>query len=286
MLPHARRMDVMTEEVSPRINKIPFLVGDVLLSGMAFLICFVLAPAGSLPMLALAVVSLALGAALGVAPFILEYRTCARISEAGALAGVVSKLQQVEKVASQIESASAHWQTAQEASGKTVDAARQIAERMTAEVQAFGDFMQRVNDNEKTNLRVEVEKLRRAESDWLQVLIRTLDHVYALHVGATRSGQPALMDQINNFQNACRDAARRVGLTPFMANPGDPLDPARHQVLDGREKPAPDAVIGDTVATGYSFQGRLVRPALVRLKAASAQTEAPLETGAGTSLEK
>jgi len=275
------RMHTMSDDLPPRINKIPFIVGDLLLSAMAFLICFVLAREGSQPLLAIGVSSLALGAILGVLPFILEYRTCSRLSEAEALAAVVSKLQQVEKVAAQIESAAGFWQKAHDESGKTVDAAKQIAERMTAEVQAFSEFMQRVNDNEKNNLRLEVEKLRRSENDWLQVLIRTLDHVYALHIGAVRSGQPALMDQITNFQNACRDAARRVGLTPFLANPGDPLDPARHHVLDGKEKPAPDAVISETVATGYSFQGRLVRPALVRLKSASGQAEMTLnpETG-------
>jgi molecular chaperone GrpE (heat shock protein) len=266
----------MIDNVAPRINKVPFLVGDVLLSAMAFLICFVLAPAGSVPMMAVAVVSLALGATLGVLPFILEYRAHGRISEAGTLAGAVAKLQQVEKVAAQIESATGHWQLASEDAGKTVAAAKEIAERMTSEVQAFGEFMQRVNDNEKANLRVEVEKLRRSETDWLQVLIRTLDHVYALHVGASRSGQPALVEQIGNFQNACRDAARRVGLTPFLPNSGEPLDPARHQVLDGGAQPAPDSAISETVATGYSFQGRLVRPALVRVKSAAPQTEMPL----------
>lgn len=259
-----------------RINKIPFVVGDVLLTAMALIICFYLAPRGGVPMIALGTGCLALGAILGVLPFILEFKNLSRSDEVNAMVGVVSKLDQSGKVATQIEQATAQWQQIQEESAKTAQGARQIAERMTAEVQAFGDFMQKVNDNEKANLRMEVEKLHRAENEWLQVLIRTLDHVFALHQGALRSGQRTLIEQVTNFQNACRDAARRVGLSPFLANPGETLDPARHQVLDMKEKPAPDATISETVASGYTFQGRLVRPALVRLKVASAQTEMPL----------
>ena len=110
-----------------------------------------------------------------------------------------------------------------------------------------------------------MEKLRRAENEWLQVLVRMLDHVYALHVGALRSSQPTLIDQVGNFQSACRDAARRVGLTPFIAGEAEPFDDQRHQVVDGKAKPASGSVIAETIAAGYTFQGKLLRPALVRL---------------------
>jgi molecular chaperone GrpE (heat shock protein) len=124
-----------------------------------------------------------------------------------------------------------------------------------------------------------------------------LDHVFALHQGAIRSGQPALIEQVGNFQNACRDAARRVGLTPFAANEAEPFDAKRHQLIEEGATPAPDAVVADTVAAGYTYQGRLVRPALVRLRETPAvaatlppeaaneqQSPLPLEAGpqAGT----
>ena len=99
--------------------------------------------------------------------------------------------------------------------------------------------MQRANDSERATLRLEVEKLRRAEADWLQVLVRMLDHVYALHQGALRSGQPMLIEQVGNFQNACRDAARRVGLTPFTANEAEPFDAQRHQLIEDERHTAP-----------------------------------------------
>jgi len=167
----------------------------------------------------------------------------------------------------------------QGAAEKTANAARDIGERMASEVKAFTEFMQRANDSERATLRLEVEKLRRAEGDWLQVLVRMLDHVFALHQGALRSGQPALIEQVGNFQNACREAARRVGLTPFAANEAEPFDAQRHQLIEESATPPPDALVADTVAAGYTFQGRLVRPALIRLRENSAVAAPPPEAG-------
>jgi molecular chaperone GrpE (heat shock protein) len=140
--------------------------------------------------------------------------------------------------------------------------------------------MKRANDSERATLRLEVEKLRRVEGEWLQVLVRMLDHVYALHQGASRSGQPKLAEQVGSFQMACRDSARRVGLAPFTANEGEPFDAQRHQLVEeGATAPA-DAVVAETIATGYTFQGRLVRPALVRLRDGEAAVAA-VTTDAG-----
>ena len=117
-----------------------------------------------------------------------------------------------------------------------------------------------------------------------------LDHVYALHQGASRSGQPKLAEQVGNFQMACRDSARRVGLTPFTANEGEPFDAQRHQLVEEGAKAPADAVVAETIATGYTFQGRLVRPALVRLRdgeaaVAAVTTEAAPEKQSALPLE-
>lgn len=256
----------MNDSGAPRLSKWPFFVGDALMLGMAVFISwqahFTL---GHWEMCFVALCVLA-GAVLGVAPFLLEYEALTKLSEAGALTTVAAQLQNLEAIAAQITGATGRWQDAQDAAEKTSRAAREIAERMTAEVQAFTEFMQRANESERATLRLEVEKLRRAEADWLQVLVRVLDHVYALHAGAIRSGQPNLIQQLGSFQNACRDAARRVGLTPFAATESEPFDAKRHQSVADGVNPPSDAVIAETIATGYTFQGRLVRPALVRLR--------------------
>jgi molecular chaperone GrpE (heat shock protein) len=256
----------MSNAIAPKLPKWPFFVGDGLLLGTAWLIGhqskFVL---GHWEM-SFVVLCVAGGALLGVAPFLLEYAALVKVAEAGALSTVVSELKNLEGIASQISGATGKWQDAQEQADRTARGAKEIADRMTGEVQAFTEFMKRANDSERANLRLEVEKFKRGEGEWLQVLVRMLDHVYALHQGASRSGQPKLAEQVGNFQMACRDSARRVGLTPFTANEGERFDAQRHQLVEeGATAPA-DAVVAETIATGYTFQGRLVRPALVRLR--------------------
>jgi molecular chaperone GrpE (heat shock protein) len=270
----------MSDLNAPKLSKWPFLLGDSLLVGMAYFISyqsrFVLGH-WELCFVVLCVVG---GALLGIAPFLLEYDARVKVAEASGLTTVVSQLKNLEGLAGQISGATGLWQNAQDAADKTAHAASDIAERMTTEVQSFTEFMQRANDSERATLRLEVEKLRRAEADWLQVLVRMLDHVFALHQGALRSGQPALIEQVGNFQNACRDAARRVGLTPFTANQAEPFDAKRHQLIEEGATPPLDAVVSDTVAAGYTFQGRLVRPALVRLRETPAAVAAPLPDAA------
>ena len=256
----------MTDTIAPKLSKWPFLLGDVLLLGTACFIgyqCRFVLGHWEMCFIVLCVVG---GALLGIAPFYVEYEALVKVAEAGALNTAVAQLKNLEGIANQISGATAKWQDAHEQAGKTATTAREIAERMTGEVQAFQDFMKRANDSERATLRLEVEKLRRAEGDWLQVLVRTLDHVYALHQGAARSGQPRLLEQVSNFQMACRDAARRVGLTPFAPSAGEPFNNQQHQLLEeGAQAPA-GAVVAETIATGYNFQGRMLRAALVRLQ--------------------
>jgi molecular chaperone GrpE (heat shock protein) len=214
-------------------------------------------------------------------PFLLEYRLALKLAEANALADVAPQIQNVLGVAQQITSATSHWQSVQEQADKTAGLAKQISERMGAEAKDFKDFMQRSNDAEKANLRLELEKLRRMETDWLQVLVRMLDHVYALHQGAIRSGQPRLIEQLGNFQSACRDAARRVGLIPYAADIAEPFDSKKHQLVDVEAKAPAGATIAETVASGYTFQGRMIRPALVRLTDGQAGGRSSNETAEG-----
>jgi len=261
----------MRELTEPRIYKWPFYLGDALFLGAAYFIYL----QSKLPMGAwqifFVVLCVAGGAWLGIMPFLLEYRLTVKLLEANALASTVGQLQNLERVAAQINGATAQWQSVQEQADKTAKGAGAIAARMTAELKGFSEFMERANDAEKGNLRLEVEKLRRAENEWLQVLVRVMDHVYALHQGASRSGQPRLVEQVANFQNACRDTARRVGLTPFTASAAEAFDPKRHQLIEGEARTAAGLLISETVATGFTFQGNLLRPALVRLQETSGE---------------
>jgi len=217
------------------------------------------------------------GACLSIMPFLLEYRFAVRLAETRGLTTALEQLQRLEAVAGQIKGATGQWQAVQEQAGKVATLAQGMAERMGAEAKAFSQFMESANDGERAALRLEVEKLRRAETEWLQVLVRVMDHVYALQLGAQRSGQPKLIEQLGNFQNACREAARRIGLTPFVAAAAEPFDKQRHQLVDGSPVPQEGGTAAETVATGYTFQGRLLRPAVVRLENNGSATEAVLQ---------
>ena len=254
----------------PTLPKWPFLVGDALLLGCAYFIyAQSVLPLGPRE-LSLGVVCIAGGAILAVIPFLLQYRGDWRLAESQGLTDAVAQIKNLEEVAANISGATSRWQFVQENADKTAAAAKALSDQMTIEVKAFSSLVQQSIDKEKETLRLEVEKLRRAESDWLQVVVRILDHVYALHQGALRSGQPNVADQIGRFQAACRDTVRRIGLTPFTGVPDELFTPEKHQVLKEAGEPGPEAKITETIATGFTYQGRLLRPALVRTDEPSA----------------
>jgi len=256
----------MSDRSAPKLPKWPFFLADVMLLGAAWLVFWQSQTPRTVWVAFLCAALVALGAVLGVTPFLLEYRAAMKLAAADRLTNAVLQIQNIEIIGRQITNASANWQTAHEHSIQAVEAAREIAERITTEARAFSEFLKKSNETEKNHLRLEVDKLRRTENEWLQIVVGILDHIFALFRAAGRSGQANLVEQLGHFQNACRDIARRVGLVPFMALPGEPYDSKVHQLAEANLVPAAEARIAETLATGYSFQGQLVRPALVALQ--------------------
>jgi len=273
----------MSEASNWKVPKWPFLLADAILITAAAGLTLGAKHPISAAEAGLATAAVALGSLLGCLPYILEYRATAKLIELNALGEVAEKIQDLKQFTTQVATVTDQWarvqETTQGQAEKTTAAAREIAERITTEVRDFSEFQKKMNDAERGALRLEVEKLRRIEGDWLQVVVRILDHIYALHTAAIRSGQPELAAQIGHFQNACRDAARRVGLIPFVAEPDEPFDAERHRV-HGVETPPVRGIAAETLAPGLTLQGRLVRPALIRLQ--ENQKEVPAEVPAST----
>jgi len=268
----------MNEVSEWKITKWPFIAAGIALLVVAAVLATRPAQAITETEIILATASVALGAVLACLPFILEYRAIKKLIEVNAVTTITDQLHDLKTYSAQISTATDQWARVQDATkghaDKTVAGAKEIADRMTVEIREFNEFQVKLNDTEKSALRLEVEKLRRAEGEWLQVVARILDHVYALHTAAVRSNQPEVAAQIGSFQNACRDAARRVGFTPFGAEAGEKFDAQKHRV-HGVENPPADSAIAELLAPGISFQGRLVRPALVRLQSAEAPAQEP-----------
>ena len=264
----------MTIPAAPRLAKWPFFLADAILLALAWW----LMDSSSHPLppwsQSFVVASVVAALGFGVWPFVLEYQAALKFAEADGLTTAVAEIGNLESIADQIRTATSQWQTVQDHSARTVSAAGEITQRMTAEAKAFAEFMAKANDAERGHLRLEVEKLRRAESDWLQMLIHLLDHVYALNQAGARSGHPNVREQLGMFQSACRDVVRRIGLLPLEATPGDAFDEKLHQLPDPEAKAPATARIAETLATGYTFQGQLLRRPHVRLQEAAAAPKA------------
>jgi molecular chaperone GrpE (heat shock protein) len=264
----------MMQTPAPRISKLPFIVGDIALISVAAWIALFGSALGGWQYIAL-IAAVALGAWLAAWPFVLEFRALSQLAQAAEVSSVTARIKDLDKVSSSIAAAVAEWHHMQQGATQTVTAVEHIAERMTTEARNFGEMLNRMNETEKSHLRLEVEKLRRAEGEWLGVLVRILDHVHALHQAGVRSGQRNVIEQLAHFQNACRDSARRLGLVPVLPESGIPFDAAAHQLLDDN-KPVEGALVSDVVAPGYTFQGQVIRLPIVALKdATSGAPESP-----------
>lgn len=274
----------MHDLTAPRLAKWPFFLGNLLLLALAWFVSHhTHLPLGAWQVLA-CFGCVGLGAFFSIWPFVLEYRSAAKLVETGALTCVVTQVQNVEQLAAQISGATAQWQSVQEAADKTARQAKEIAQGIAEEVKSFNDFLHNANDSEKAALRLEADKLRRVEADWLQVLVRILDHVHALNRAATQSGQANVIDQLSRFRTICHDACRRVGLAPFVAAADEKFDSRRHQLVEGKAADAEGAAIDETLASGYTFQGKLLRPALVRLRSDNAPEHTPAVAEAKTEI--
>jgi molecular chaperone GrpE (heat shock protein) len=270
-------MNDVTNLTNWKVAKWPYLVADAAL--MFFAYYYVLHAALPINHWEIAAGCIVLGAVLGVVPFYLDYRAMGKVIEVNALGAVAEKIQNLEKLADQIETTTNHLAvvqgTVQAETGKATAAAKSISDKMTDEARRFSEYMLKMNDSEKATLRLEVEKLHRAEGEWLQTVVRVLDHVFALQTGATRTGDQRFIEPIANFQHACIETVRRLGLVPFIAEPDKPFDTERHQAAGKPEKIPDGAVVAETVGAGYTFQGKLLRPALVRLREADLPAAKP-----------
>jgi hypothetical protein len=261
-----------SENRRPGLPFWPFVILDVLFLTMAVVIYknahkpFESIDAGL-------VIACVVGAAFCIAvPFLRRNADENAMAQAQVVADAVAEIKKLEAIAQQINSATTQWQGVQEHATKTVDTAREIADSMSTEAKAFVEFLKKANESEKSHLRLEVDKLRRAEGQWLEVLVRVMDNIYALHMAAVQSGKANLINQISQFQNSCFDATRRIGLIPVVVEPGTAYDDKTHQLFEG-EKATVDAKVGATIGCGYTFQGQVVRKPVVMLHAEKVKEE-------------
>lgn len=267
------------------LAKWPFYVADLALSAVLVFVLYRLGPIEGTTdtVIAVAVVFGAAWAAwLSIVPWLNEHRGQIELSESSNLKSSLEQIKSVEKVAELIRQANLQWQTVQDSAGRTVTAAREISDKMKAETEEFMRFLDNAHNSERAGLRLEVEKLRRMEGDWIKVTVGILDHVFAITRAAERSGQQQVITQLQQFQNACRDVARRIGLAPFTPNIGEPFDNRAHQLPDPKFAPPVEARVGEVLATGFTYQGQLLRRSLVMLEGEAPPVSPAAMTGGQT----
>jgi molecular chaperone GrpE (heat shock protein) len=200
-----------------------------------------------------------------VAPFLRRNADDQAFSQVKLLAEAICQIQKLDQLAAQISGATSQWLDLQNNTAQAAASAKQVADQISAEARALTEFMQRAGETEKAHLRLEGEKLRRSEGERLQIIVHLLDRVFALFQAAQQSGQPALIEQIGHFQKDCREAVRRIGLAPGVVQAGEAYDPKLHQLPENISA-ADNAKVAGTLATGYMYQGQLLRKPLVALE--------------------
>jgi len=255
----------MSELTAPKIPKWPFIVGDVWLLLMAWLVYFESDPEAPFNGLEAfwCFACVATGAWVMVWPFLKEFQARADLTEATELAASVEKISSLEVLAKQVENATEQWLHVEDRANEINATSKEIAGRINAEAREFTEFLQKANDAEKNHLRLEVDKLNRAQVDWVKVVTGMLDHVFALNQAGRQSGQEKLVRQLDNFQAACRDVARRVGVVTHLPKPEEEFDAAKHQLRDSEAEPEAGAKIIGIAAQGLSHQGQVLRKAVV-----------------------
>lgn len=266
------------------MKKLPFWGADALLLVAAGTLVALGGRPLALGEMVAVVVCVALAGWFGVLPYLKEYAAEGQWNETARLDRTAARLGQLETVAERIASATSQWQTVQDQARRTTEIAQGIVERISREAESFATTVSRTAESEKQTLKLEVEKLRRGEGEWLQAVGRLMDHVFALHAAAVRSGQASVVQQLDRFHGNCREALRRVGFTTVVAAPDEPFDPRRHQVAEG-PRPGDGARVDETVAPGFLYQGQLLRPVIVRVLGPDEVAGAAAEADAGGAAE-
>jgi len=97
----------MNDVTNWKVPKWPFFAAYAVLLGLAYY--FVLRAPNVVHYWELAAACVALGAVLSLVPFYLDYQAMGKVLEINALGAVAEKIQNLEKLSEQINSATNHW---------------------------------------------------------------------------------------------------------------------------------------------------------------------------------
>jgi molecular chaperone GrpE len=153
-------------------------------------------------------------------------------------------------------------------------------DQATAEAQDYKDrYLRSVADFDNFRRRAtrEKEEIRRyAASDLVEGLLPVIDNL-ALALDSARQHHPeaaAVIEGVEMIQQQLRGVLKSNGVEAIDPQ-GQPFDPNLHESI--ARHPSADVAEGNVMAvtrTGYTLNGRLIRPATVVLSAGPAQEDA------------
>ena len=206
-----------------------------------------------------------IGGAVALFPFWRAYRNELKFAELEAVEETVRRIEGLSTVADRVERAESSWLEAKNSSETIAKNLNETTTALYEESKAIREFAHQQNDQQKANLRLEVQKLKQWETEWVQAGTIALDHTAALHAAILQLEDAQATRKLNKFQNSIHEIMRRVGLVGFAPRPGAPFDPDANRAHNQSETPAEGSRILDVVAMGIRYQGRLVRPAIVNV---------------------
>lgn len=178
----------------------------------------------------------------------------------------VAELNNLDSLVARIETASGNWAGIQEKAEQSLHSSQEMTSAMIKESESFKGFLQTAASEELQHLRLLLDKMKRAEKDWVDKVVAMLDHSTALKWAAQRSNNLNLIQQITNFQSKQVEIARQVGLILLEPKNGDSFDEELHQPASNDESIGNGDIITAPKSAGFKFRGVVFRKALVTCK--------------------
>lgn len=260
---------------APLSEFLPYIITDAVFLGVAFCILAL----GSRPLTGMELVAVVFCVSAGAISLIYPFKRRldheSQAEQAMAFKSSVSRLSGIEDLASRIEIATSRWTEIESKAEQSLSTSKEISEEMIGESESFKEFIRNASSEETQHLRLMVEKLKKAEKEWVHIIMAMMDHATALKWAAQRSSNPNLIQQITNYHSQLVEIARQVGLVIYEPSPGEVYDSELHQPASSDESIESGDNITVPRSAGFKFRGVILRKALVSSK--------PVEAGAAAS---
>ncbi|HHP51316.1 MAG TPA: nucleotide exchange factor GrpE [Moorella mulderi] len=135
----------------------------------------------------------------------------------------------------------------------------------------YADF-----DNYRKRLQREMEEAKKeAKADLIKKILPAIDNLERAVAAASEGDKETLLKGIEMVLRDLKEILHREGLSP-VASVGHPFDPLIHEAVDREEVDGDkDNIILEEYRRGYTFQGKLLRPAMVKVGVALPRVQEP-----------